>query len=438
MAFKQFTHCVDFDAFKNHWQGTSQNAAAPLFFNAFSQAFVDMIVGALAGAGLGSLFGGVGALWGAALGGYIGFSYGFVDGFCDQWLNWRLICVQRDQCAVGRVAWIETTAAKFGHDPIEWLFDNDLSFNLRLTPYNGKKVVNGELKPQFSLDSSETYGIGQISADPFPSSQMLRKPRKADGTEWDLSYEGYEGSDKPDHPGGRWTLHSEIEGNGMDLLCSIAKVIAALGPLGSAAGVAAGAIVGAITGAVIGYQTVHSGCKKVCKIPILCDVVCFLAGVAAAVVLGYIGFWLGALVGAIPGLGAVFLGGLIGLFVRDNGSFDDVKNDPESGTIEEEDSVFIFGDQVYDAGHSEGWVEIHPVKHLQKIFPPIDPSEPTDSVHFKELDFVADVKEFWDTWCAAVREGRKPDTVAAQQEPQNIWCLHPLIDGCQPSQPDIK
>src|SRR5438270_9906951 len=84
MAFKQFTHCVDFADFKKHWQGSSQSAAAPLFFNAFSHAFVDMFVGAAAGAGIGALFGGVGAIAGAGIGAYIGFSYGFVDGFCDK------------------------------------------------------------------------------------------------------------------------------------------------------------------------------------------------------------------------------------------------------------------------------------------------------------------------------------------------------------------
>src|SRR5919201_3153994 len=337
----QYTRCVEYDDFKRHWQGSSQNAALPLFLNALSKAFVYMILGALGGAAVGLFGGGLGALIGAGTGAYIGFSYGFVEGFCDQWLNWRLICIERDQCAGGQVAWIETVAAKFGHDPIEWLFDNDLSFNLRLLPYSGT-LADGRL--QFPKgDTSITYKLDQIVADPFPAANLLRKPQ-AHGSDWDLRYEGYEGRDQPDHPGGRWTLHSEIEGNGMQTLCTIAKVLAILGPLAAGAGAIGGAIVGAVTGAVKGYQLAHDGCKKVCSIPIPCDVVCFLAGVAAAIVGAWLGATLGALPGGIPGPGQVLLGAVLSTFIRHNGEFTDVANDPESGHIAEGDCVFVRGD----------------------------------------------------------------------------------------------
>jgi hypothetical protein len=446
----QYTRCVEFDDFKNHWQGSSQNPAAPLFFNALSKAFVYMIVGALGGAALGVLGGGVGAIAGAALGAYIGFSYGFVEGFCDQWLNWRLICVKRNQCGIGRVAWIETVAAKFAHDPIEWLFDNDLSFNLRLVPYNGKVQVGGSWRVEFPRDdTSITYGLSTIvddptALDPFPAAELLRKPRKADGTEWDLSYKGYEGGAKPDHPGGRWTLHSEIEGNGMETLCTIAKVLAILGPLTAALGVVAGAIGGAVYGAVKGYQLAHDGCDDVCGIPILCDVVCFIAGVVAAVVGAIVGANVGAIAGAIPGLGAVILGGLLSTVIRHNGQFTDVANDSDSGNIEEEDCVFIKGDQVYDAGHEEGWVEIHPVRQLQKICshqaflqpgeqydPACCPSAPTGSTRFTSPQFISDVNAFWERWCGAYEDADDPGTKGAQEDPPNLWCVHPLIDGCR-------
>src|SRR5437016_5551059 len=116
----QYTHCVAFDDFKNHWQGSSQGPVAPLFFNAASEAIKDMLLGALAGGAIGLLAGPGGLIVGAGLGAWVGFGWGFVEGFCDQWLNWRLICVNRDQCAGGRVAWIETVAGKFEEDPIEW------------------------------------------------------------------------------------------------------------------------------------------------------------------------------------------------------------------------------------------------------------------------------------------------------------------------------
>lgn len=444
----QYTRCVEYQDFKNHWQGSSQSPVLPLFFNAASHAIYDMFLGALGGAGIGALFGPGGILVGAGFGAWVGFNWGFVDGFCDQWLNWRLICVKRDQCACARVAWIETVAGKFEDDPIEWLFDNDLSFNLRLVPYNGKKFVNGHWKAQFAPDSSETYGLDKIVADqspanPFPSALLLQKPKKSDGTDWDLSYNGYSGSDKPDHPGGRWTLHSEIEGNGMQTLCTIAKVFAALGPLGQAAGIVGGIIVGGIFGAVKGYELAHDGCKKVCSIPIVCDIICFFVGLAGAVVGWFVGIAVGAIAGAIPGLGAILIGGLLSVIIRHNGSFSDVANDPDSGNIENEDCVFVAGDQVYDAGHSDGWVEIHPVRHLQKICSHdkfVDdapyynanccPGKPTDSPDFRGVPFATDVKAFWDRWCSAYATSRDPITVGAQQDPENLWCTHPLIDGC--------
>jgi hypothetical protein len=321
----QYTRCVEFDDFKSHWQGSSQGAVAPLFFNAFTKAFVYMIVGALAGAGIGALAGdGIGAVIGAAGGAYIGFSYGFVEGFCDQWLNWRLICVKRDQCAGGHVAWIETMEAKFGHDPIEWLFDNDLSFNIRLLPYSGKKQAGSDALEFDRNDTSVTYGLDRIAADPFPAAEVLRKPRKSDGTDWDLAYTGYEDGAKPDHPGGRWTLHSEIEGNGMQTLCTIAKVLSILGPATAALGVVAGAVGSAIYGAVKGYQWAHDGCKKACGIPILCDVVCVIAGIVVGAIAAFIGANLGAIAGAIPGLSQVIIGGLISTIIRHNGQLTDV------------------------------------------------------------------------------------------------------------------
>jgi len=454
----QYTKCCEYDDFKNHWQGSAQGPVAPLFFNAVSHALLDMLIGAAGGAAIGAAGGPAGAAGGAIFGAWVGFGWGFVDGFCDQWLNWRLVCVQRDQCITGRVAWIETVAGKFEDDPIEWLFDNDLSFNVRLTPYNGKVQIGGGSQPEFAQGASTIYGIDKITADKFPSTQVLQKPKKADGSDWDVSYNGYSGSDKPDHPGGRWTVHSEIEGNGMQTLCTIAKVFAALGPLGQGLTIVGGIIVGAVTGAVKGYEIAHDGCKKVCSIPILCDVVCFVVGVAGAVVGGLVGAAAGAIAGAIPGLGPVLLGGLLSTIVRHNGSFSDVANDPDSGTIEPEDCVFVAGDEVYDAGHSDGWVEIHPVRHLQKVClhgpyeadkayynPNCCPGKPTGAPgrnpEFDSPAFALDVKTFWDRWCSAYATSRDPVVIGAQQNPENLWCTHPLIDGCtrkpEPDPPPI-
>jgi hypothetical protein len=410
----QYTHCAEFSDWDSHWGG--QGPIVPLLINSLKQALITAFLGATAGGAIGSLGGGIGALIGVAVGGYVGFSYGFVDGFCDQWLNWRLICVKRDQCAIGHVAWIETMSNKFGDDPIDWLFDNDLSFNLRLLPYTqGEFPREGPAKP---------HGLSAIESDGFPAAELLKKPP------FDLDYKGYSGTDRPDHPGGRWTLHSEIEGDGMQTLCTIAKVLAVLGPLTAAAGVVAGAIVVGVEAASKAYNWVHDGCKKICGVPIFCDIACFVIAAAAAVVAGVIGAAVGAVLGAIPGMGAVFLGALASLPLRHNGEWSDVQNDPKSGNIEEEDCVVVLGDQVYDAGHSDGWLEIHPVRHLQKVTltPPL---RATTAPGFDSDAFRTEVKTTWDTWCDAVKKGNDPATKAAQDDPKNIWCLHPLVDGCR-------
>src|SRR5262249_17330148 len=149
--------------------------------------------------------------------------------------------------------------------------------------------------------------------------------------------------------------------------------------------------------------------------------VCVIVGIAGAVAGALVGIVAGAIAGATPGLGQVLLGGIIGLFARDNGSFKDVENDPESGNIEEDDCVFVFGDQVYDGGHTDGWLEIHPVKHFQLVCNHVEfdknadsndpnccPGAPTDSPTFKSAQFKADVKAFWDRWCNAIATSRDP------------------------------
>lgn len=108
--------------------------------------------------------------------------------------------------------------------------------------------------------------------------------------------------------------------------------------------------------------------------------------------------------------------------------------------------MFVFGDQAYDGGHSEGWVEIHPVKHLQKVCshaeflqsladnPNCCPSELTGSARFRDPAFLAEVKNFWDTWCEAVKLGKSAVALTAQQQPENWWCLHPAVDSCLPAE----
>jgi hypothetical protein len=442
MAFKQYTHCAQYEDFKAHWQGAYQSPVLPLILNGLIEALKHGPLLFIIGAAAGAIGGPLGSLIVGLLFAYYGFSYGAIKGFCEQWLNWRLICVQHDQCAVGRVAWIEPPGGKFAHDPIEWMFDNDLSFNLRLLPYSGKKrTPAGNVELEFPKDGGPDYILDKIVKDGFRASELLRKPLRADGSQWDLEYNGYEGKEHPDHPGGRWTLHCEIEGNGMQTLYDIAKALAWIAPILGMGGAVAGAIAGAAYGAVKGYNAVHDGCKKICKIPIVCDVVCFVAAAVAGAAAAYAGAVVGAALGVLPGVAPILISGLLSLPFRDNGNWQDV--DPDDGEINEQDCVVVLGDHVYDAGHPEGWVEIHPVKHMQRVCPTEGffnddaytpdccPSALTGSPQFLSDPFKTEVNKYWDDWCEGVREGRKPQTQALQAEPQNWWCLHPLVDGCK-------
>ena len=109
------------------------------------------------------------------------------------------------------------------------------------------------------------------------------------------------------------------------------------------------------------------------------------------------------------------------------------------GTIGPKDRVIVRGSWVYDAGHS-GWNEIHAVRIVQRV----------DSVPNNPAEF----KAFLHRWCerlaetptseGAPRQGALPVykpqevpaanlTLTAQQQPENQWEFHPLIDGCRPA-----
>jgi hypothetical protein len=133
------------------------------------------------------------------------------------------------------------------------------------------------------------------------------------------------------------------------------------------------------------------------------------------------------------------VGAVIGDWVNSDGSFADAANDPASGTIEDEDCVIVLGDHVFDSGHSEGWHEIHPVKHLQKICPAAQPDEvgccPHQlSANFGNPTFKSNVEAYWNSWCHEIKMGSDPAVIKNQGAPENQWCLHPLIDGCAPEE----
>lgn len=108
--------------------------------------------------------------------------------------------------------------------------------------------------------------------------------------------------------------------------------------------------------------------------------------------------------------------------------------DPAAGEVKPGDFIIVKGRWSYDGGH-DGYNEIHAVRIVQKVA----------WVPQTEIEF----KDFQKRWCARLSEvihveipGVKPLGLTPQQQeaydnrqkPENGWELHPVIDGCEPSQ----
>jgi hypothetical protein len=165
MAYRQTTHCIAKAEFDSFWNvgGQTQNPAVSQIVSGALQAAKTAFIGALIGAGIGAaLSGGSAAGFGALVGGAFGLSLGFVNGFCDQWLNRRLICLTpQDQCILGTIANIDPVASK---PFFERLFDNDLSMNVRLLPYDAT---------EFPWDKAGDYDWTRMQTDGFPAAALV-------------------------------------------------------------------------------------------------------------------------------------------------------------------------------------------------------------------------------------------------------------------------
>jgi hypothetical protein len=223
-----------------------------------------------------------------------------------------------------------------------------------------------------------------VMSDPYQGPFMVEQSQSAD---LGLGFAGV--SVKFDAiPQDTEVFHVEVKGCRVHDVCAVLKVMSFGAP-----------IVGAI-----------------CSIPLIGWVVCLIA---AAI-------WLAITAAAVA----------IAWAATHNGDINDVY-DPAAGELtaadattgEGGDVILVSGDWVYDAGHS-GWNEIHPIRHVQKLTPEVDArfrgmgkADPMLVEAFKT--------EVLDVWCFHVGESRDPLVIAAQQEPENQWHIHPLIDGCQ-------
>ena len=156
--------------------------------------------------------------------------------------------------------------------------------------------------------------------------------------------------------------------------------------------------------AVLAAIAFAAAAAVVCAIPVIGWIACLILNAIAAAI---------ALVG-------------IGVALSDTGSPNDV--DPNLGELHVNDPtgrgadiLVVQGGWVYDSAH-EGWNEIHPIKHCQRIG--------TYSGNWVEY---GDGTALRKRWCDAVGQATDPLTVGNQAQPQNQWVIHPVVDGCQPS-----
>jgi len=306
----------------------------------------------------------------AGLAGGAAAALGVVTGllsFCHWWLYGRLVCLGGDRCAIGMIISVEPPSAK---TPTFQRLDSDYSFNLLLPP----------LLPGASQADVIAQGVdGNLIAEQPATSQILLDFKGESARTCDAEKCGE--TNCPDTA----ALHCEFEGAGMYIFYQWLKVIFGI------------LIVGTIAGAL-------------CLIPIIGWIACAIA--AALLVVAAAAF-----------IAAIVHGNL------DAGSPSDV--DPSLGGEMHQndcsgvgaDLVVVSGEWVYDSLH-EGWNEIHPIRHCQRIgtwtgfWPWTDPQAERDK------------------WCGAIASAGSPLTVDNQRKPENQWTVHPSVDGCKPEGSD--
>lgn len=188
-------------------------------------------------------------------------------------------------------------------------------------------------------------------------------------------------------------LHCEFEGGRIDSVCSAGKVAAAFLAVGAA----------------------------LCLIPIIGWLACLLALLIAAAIL--LGAW----------------------FLAHDGNPYDALGDPENGDVDLGQYVIVRGDWTYDAGHADGWNELHPVTFVARIqkvpqfdaagnpLPPLNPPWQEG----KDPAIIANFKNYLNEACEQTHKPYEPEVQDEQRDPRNRWCFHPVVDGCEPEPDDV-
>jgi hypothetical protein len=286
--------------------------------------------------------------------------------YCRWWLYDRLVCLGGDRCAVGLLVATHPPSQKSGFDA----FDTDYSVDLLLAPEVPRDcdfAVNDALTP---ADTCVAKYLNGFQADLIKSQlDTARFPLRGEYSEAPFT-QAFGAQPKIVHVP---VLHAEFEGGGVKILHDAAAAALVVSAVGAA----------------------------VCWIPLIGWIACVVAAIVAAAILGI--------------AAAVAL--------NDRGSPTDVNAELDQ-LHSYVDVLLVRGTWVYDSAH-EGWNEIHPIKHCQRIM------NSGGSLTGWPANIEQKVKE----WCGAVDTAQSPLTAAEQDRPENKWEIHPVIDGCNPKDP---
>jgi hypothetical protein len=450
MAYKHYTSCYLYPEGGKPYNEKDRDAFA---FKQFLIALAFTGIGAL----IGLLAGPIGALIGALGGSIVGFT-NLLNQAADEWLNHRLICLDKDnpKCAVGIVSF-DPTRSELG------TFDNDQYFDVALMPHPvefmmglDKEMFDPDITSQNdnALVPKNRYTVDKngnaVVVDGFAKHVADHPANKiwSDGLQGqilvaartdilDLSY-----ASPKTHE--RNMLHCEAEG---DFWVKIKEYAPALAALIDAA--LAAAAVGAVAGSSVGSA---AGCA----------IGSFFFGPIGCAIGAAIGGLLGGAAGALAGGGATYLGVITPIlqeiFDAGPGDVEDANvGDKALGPIQMEDKVAVMGEHVYD-GYHDGWNELHPLMAVVKIDksggvgpgyylewqpklpkkPPPPPPGETITLTKDDMkqgldsdNFRKRCKHLQDTWCRMLREAFSKETRVKQQGLDQRWTIHPMVDGCR-------
>jgi hypothetical protein len=323
-------------------------------------------------------------------------------------LNGKLVCLGGDRCAIGRIAELEPVGYQ---KPFPDNIDDDYSMNIVLAESSLHSFVR-QSSPADKEKKAKQDNLALAQAEPVQGELIKEQPTGSpampeprDPEDGFGHYHGYytwfEGPDygerviigdkqvhipfqkSPTGPFPVPVFHAECEGNRVSNLLDV-------------------------------LNNIPPGLGAVCKIPIIGWLACaIVSAILAPIVLAALAIAWATSEGGDPA-------------------------DAGAGTLDVGELVVLNGRWTWDAGHS-GWNELHALKTIQKI--------PENQSAWADFD------DFHKRWCSRTSEapptpedpGTKPAGMTTkqeeiweeQQQPENDWELHPLVDGCEPEpEPD--